>query len=106
MNYGLRCGQMMVGRHSEVMSNIVERTALWYRLERIGQEPIEPPAKSEVVPPNRQVLQLKAHLVYLQNKVNEHLDKMSKRRTPYTTPDVMSIQDNTNSIQLNTKNTK
>lgn len=38
MNLGLRCGQILAERRS---MNIIERTALRYRLERISQAEIE-----------------------------------------------------------------
>jgi len=42
-------GQMMAERGDLKRMNIVERTELWYRLERIGQPPA--PLKSETTPP-------------------------------------------------------
>ena len=55
--------------------NIIERTALWYRLERIGAEPrVEPTIIYEDIEwSNRQwdaVNQLKAKVLYLQKNVN------------------------------------
>ena len=41
MNLGLRCGQILAERADIKKMNIIERTALWYRLERIGK-PEEP----------------------------------------------------------------
>jgi len=36
------CGQMMAERQAEIMGNFIERSALWYRLERIGEsKPLE-----------------------------------------------------------------
>ena len=38
MNFGLRCSQILAERSDIKKMNIIERTALWYRLERIGGE--------------------------------------------------------------------
>lgn len=46
VNFPLRCAQIMAERADLNRMNIIERTALWYRLERIGEkQDIEPQKK-------------------------------------------------------------
>jgi len=47
MNFGLRAGQLMAERSDVRRMNIRDRTALWYRLERIGAATETP--KEEVI---------------------------------------------------------
>ena len=86
INLGLKCGQMMAERADIKRMNIVERTRLWYRLERIGVEPIEPEQASSIVPGkvvnyrqlNANIEQLKARLIHAENKINQIYDKKKK----------------------------
>ena len=60
MNITHNQGQPMMLDGKEM--NIIERTALWYRLERIGYVPPEP--EPTIKPPSKDmVLQLKAEVV-------------------------------------------
>ena len=67
--------------------NIIERTALWYRLERIGAEPkLEPRVYEDVEWSNRQwdaVSQLKAKVLYLQKNVNTLKEIKTKKSNKY-----------------------
>lgn len=91
MNLGLRCGQLLAERSNIKRMNIVERTRLWYRLERIGQEtePIDSKQTSTLtsVPSYRQLKddidQLKARLIHAENKWNEYLDKKKSKGGRY-----------------------
>ena len=89
INFGLRCGQIMAQRGSLRSMNIVQRTALWYRLERIGEPPMQPEG---VVPPPLEnperewareqwqyVQQLRAQVNYLNDKVTELRAKRNPR---------------------------
>ena len=86
MNFVNRMGQMMAERGDLKRMNIVERTELWYRLERIGQPPA--PLKSKTIPPpqptNKEVLdRMHQQLVRandLEVRLNTHIDKAKKRR--------------------------
>ena len=64
--------------------NIIQKTSLWYRLERIGQEPKkeEEPIYQDMEWTPKQwdtVQQLKGQVLYLQGKVNEHTDKKKEQ---------------------------
>ena len=70
MNFGLRCGQMMAERNKGL--DIVGRTALWYRLERIGAWP-EPQQAEETTELQWEALkvlrqELEGMKVYLKEK--------------------------------------
>jgi len=91
MNFGLRAEQINARRFDVRSMNIRERTALWYRLERIGSD--YPPEKDEgqvsnlpIPEPqwdNRQwdtINQLRGQVNFLQGKIHEHLDKKPKQK--------------------------
>lgn len=92
MQLGKRCSQIL----AEHPKNIIGRTELWYRLERIGNVlcddssltgdidstkryfPLESESALE-----QEVLRLKAQVLYLQRKINEMRLSRKKKGQPF-----------------------
>ena len=89
MNWGLRCGQLLAEEGDIRRMNIIERTALWYRLERIGN-PYWPYKEESIDTPTPEpewtkkqwdiVQQLQGQVRFLSSKVNEM--RASKKGKP------------------------
>jgi len=75
MNLHNRMGQMMAERGDLRRMNIVERTVLWYRLERIGQPPEQPQYKTTPPPQPTRVIH---HWVGFPNKKKPFKKSTSK----------------------------
>jgi len=77
MNFWLRCGRLLAERANIQRMNIIDRTAWWYRMERIGQPLSEEPKEVMYTDnqwTNRQwdeVQQLKAMVLHSQKKIDE-----------------------------------
>lgn len=94
LNFGKRMGQMMAERSDISHMNIIQKTSLWYRLERIGQEP--PALLEDRVALIEQTLehqpdwtrqqfgrleQLEGRVIHLENKLTEI---RAKKKGSYT----------------------
>ena len=87
INWGLRASQINAKRNDPRTMNIIERTRLWYRLERIGKEGVNMPQITILdllaeehgrQPTNREMLD-KLHRLEvihndLMNRLNSHVD--------------------------------
>ena len=85
MNFGLRCGQLMSERSALSSMTIIERSALWYRLERIGKPPIIPDAPKVIYkrrPVDDELDQVKLGYLDLQKKLHEHIDLARAKAKP------------------------
>jgi len=86
MNFSLRCGQLLAERANIQRMNIIDRTAWWYRMERIGQPLPEEPKEviyTDEQWTNRQwdeVQQLKAMVLHSQKKIDEMRANAKKKR--------------------------
>ena len=100
IDIGLRCGQLMAERSDIHRMNIIERTRLWYRLERIGK--LEPEQEVAVTPlrslrfykpkymPTKgtslwyEIFELQEGLKLLENKITEMQAVKRKHYSKYT----------------------
>ncbi|KKM69339.1 hypothetical protein LCGC14_1451850 [marine sediment metagenome] len=70
LNFGLRCAQLMADRGDTRKMNIIERTALHYRLERIGQEfPVEKTIQEIELTPMRIYMNIDRKSMELQKRI-------------------------------------
>jgi len=86
MNFSLRCGQLLAERANIQRMNIIDRTAWWYRMERIGQPLPEEPRVEQVtriytrIDVDKKALELQKRVVTLENSLKEK-EKPTKKRT-------------------------
>lgn len=84
LNWGLRAAQINARRNDPRTMNIRERTALWYRLERIGKEQSNILDDIPVTQPTNREMFDKLHRLEvihndLMNRLNSHVDASKKK---------------------------
>jgi len=94
INLGLKYGQLMAERANIQRMTLPERTALWYRLERIGKEPeelfVEPPRITMIstrIDIDKKALELQKRIVSLEEEIKRmrtYANKKTNRYTQYT----------------------
>lgn len=90
INWGKRCGQILAERADIKKTNIIERTALWYRLERIGQECSEngTPEPKHITTIythlgiDKKALELQKRIVSLEEEIKKLRTYAGKKRMP------------------------